>query len=58
MLHLLRMARWIRHPPSLQRVILVFSVIAVCLGLYAVERWIGWPDALSAAPTGRNYFGR
>ncbi|HBT00155.1 MAG TPA: hypothetical protein DEB47_09900 [Citreicella sp.] len=44
---LLRMARWVRHPPSAGRVRLVLIVLALCLALYAVERWIGWPEALS-----------
>ena len=46
---LLRMARWVRHPPSAGRVRLVLIVLALCLALYAVERWIGWPEALSPA---------
>ena len=41
--HLMRMARWARNPPSEKRVILVFVVIALCLALVAVEKWIGWP---------------
>ncbi|MEB3420313.1 hypothetical protein ACFSDD_10420 [Salipiger marinus] len=41
------MARWVRHPPSAGRVRLVLIVLALCLALYAVERWIGWPEALS-----------
>ncbi|MBN9889049.1 hypothetical protein [Salipiger abyssi] len=46
-LWLLRMAKWARNPPSSGRVKLVLAVIAFCLALYAVERWVGWPDALS-----------
>lgn len=45
---LLRMARWVRNPPSSGRVRLVLAVVALCLALHAVERWIGWPDALTA----------
>ena len=45
---LVRMARWARNPPSPRQVMLVFGVIAVCLALYAVERWVGWPEALTA----------
>lgn len=48
---LLRMAKWARHPPSAGRVKLVLAVITFCLALYAIERWIGWPDALSTEPT-------
>ena len=44
----LRMAKWARHPPSAKRVRLVLGVIALCLILVAIERWIGWPEALTA----------
>lgn len=47
MLHFLRMAKWVRHPPSWRRVKLVFAVIALCLVLVALERLFGWPEALS-----------
>ncbi|GHG80849.1 hypothetical protein GCM10010961_04380 [Pseudodonghicola xiamenensis] len=46
---LLRMKRWAQHPPSKSRVILVLCVVIFCLILYAVEQWIGWPDALTPA---------
>lgn len=48
MIWFLRMARWARNPPSQRRVILVLAVIALCLALFAIERWIGWPEALTA----------
>jgi hypothetical protein len=41
---LVRAARWAHKPPSWGRVKLVFAVIAICLALVAVERFIGWPD--------------
>lgn len=44
---LMRMARWVRHPPSPQRVKLVLAVVALCFVLYGVELFFGWPDALS-----------
>ena len=40
---LLRMARWVRHPPSPRRVTLVLAVVAACLALWAVERWVTGP---------------
>jgi len=49
---LLRMRRWVQHPPSRGRVKLVLAVVAICLALYAIERWIGWPDALYVEPGG------
>lgn len=44
---LMRMARWVRHPPSPQRVKLVLAVVALCFVLYGVELFFGWPDTLS-----------
>lgn len=42
----LRMAKWARHPPSAARVRMVLGIVAICLAIYAVERWIGWPAML------------
>lgn len=50
---LFRMARWARNPPSAARVKLVLAVIGVCLVLYAVEVFVGWPDWLSMEQAGR-----
>lgn len=47
MIHLLRMARWARHPPSWKRVKLVLIVLALCLILLGIEWLFGWPDALT-----------
>lgn len=44
---LIRMARWVRNPPSPGRVKLVLAVIALCLVLLAIERFIGWPEMLT-----------
>ena len=44
---LLRMAKWGRNPPSERRVIFVFAIIGVCILLFAIERWVGWPEALT-----------
>jgi len=38
----------------MRRVILVFGIIAVCLVLFLVERYIGWPDWLSLEPRQKN----
>jgi len=43
----LRMALWVRNPPSAKRVQLVLVVVGVCLGLFALERVFGWPDWLT-----------
>ena len=44
---LIRMKRWAENPPSAKMVALVLATIAVCVGLYAIERTVGWPDALT-----------
>ncbi|WP_434621640.1 hypothetical protein [Tabrizicola sp. M-4] len=43
---LIRMAQWVRNPPSPQRVKLVFGVIALCLLIFGYEWLFGWPEAL------------
>ena len=43
----LRMAQWVRHPPSPQRVKLVLGVIAVVALIYGLEQLFGWPEALT-----------
>ncbi|MBM2330512.1 hypothetical protein [Marivita cryptomonadis] len=48
--HLLRMAHWVRNPPSPARVKFVLAVIALCLAIVAIERWVGWPDWMSLEP--------
>ncbi len=47
MIWLLRMKRWVQHPPSPARIRLVFGVVAVCVVLVLIERYVGWPDWLS-----------
>ena len=50
--HIVKMAQWARNPPSLQRVILVFSVVGICLALAGIEFFIGWPEGLSPDASG------
>ncbi|MDU8929703.1 hypothetical protein RXV86_20145 [Alisedimentitalea sp. MJ-SS2] len=45
--HFLRMARWARNPPSASAVKLVFGIVLVALIIVGIERYIGWPDALT-----------
>ena len=51
----LRMRRWVQHPPSPRKVKVVLAVIALCLALYAIERWLGWPEALQVQPGGGRF---
>ncbi len=46
-LWLLRMKRWVQHPPSWGRVKLVLGVVALCITLVTIEHIWGWPDALT-----------
>jgi len=48
--HLLRMARWARHPPAAWRVKLVVGIFAAALLIAGIERFIGWPDILAVEP--------
>lgn len=41
---LLRMSQWARNPPPLSRVLMVFGVVALCLVLVGIEKFVGWPD--------------
>ncbi|WP_198586139.1 hypothetical protein [Roseovarius salinarum] len=47
---LFRMARWAQRPPSERRVKLVLGIVAACVALFVIERYVGWPDALSVEP--------
>jgi hypothetical protein len=47
---LFRMARWAQNPPSEGRVKFVLAIIALCLLFFAIEVFIGWPEALSLDP--------
>ena len=51
----LRMAQWVRNPPSMRTVLIVLAVIAACLVLFAVEWLVGWPEWLTPdhVPRGR-----
>lgn len=44
---LLRMSQLARHPPSVGRVRLVLGVLVAIAALVLVERFIGWPEALT-----------
>ncbi|KPA22664.1 hypothetical protein shim_09510 [Shimia sp. SK013] len=44
--HFMKMAMWVRRPPSKKRVILVFCVIAICLAIAGIEKLFGLDDIL------------
>lgn len=43
-LWLLRMARWLRHPPALWQVWVMLAVAALGLGIVGAEHLGLWPD--------------
>jgi hypothetical protein len=45
---LMRMAMWVRRPPSRQQIILAGIVIAASLAIVAVEYAGLWPEAFTA----------
>lgn len=52
--HLMRMSKWSRNPPSEKMVKLVLAVIVLGLLLVLVEKFFGWPDALTVNGLPRN----
>lgn len=50
---LLRMARWAHRPPPAWRIKLVLGVFALALLIAGIEKFIGWPDALTSDPRPR-----
>ncbi len=43
---LMRLALWLRRPPSRSHIILIAVVVAVSLAIAAIEHVFGWPDWL------------
>lgn len=51
---LMRMAYWVRRPPSRAHMLVLLAVVAVVLACIAVEALWGWPSWLSAGRAPRN----
>jgi len=49
---MMKAKRWAQNPPSTNRVLLVFGIVAFCLVLYGIEQFIGWPDWLTSTRAG------
>lgn len=43
------MKRWVQNPPSPAQIKLVFGIVVICLVLFAVEQFWGWPEWLTPA---------
>ncbi|MEM9910179.1 MAG: hypothetical protein AAF922_05285 [Pseudomonadota bacterium] len=44
------MKRWVQNPPSDNRVKLVLGIVAACLLLFALERFVGLPEWMQVSP--------
>lgn len=49
-----RLAIWIRRPPSPRRMLLIAVVVAAALVLVGIEKYVGWPEALTVERLPRN----
>ncbi|WP_127900158.1 hypothetical protein [Solirhodobacter olei] len=47
---LVRMSGWARRPPAARRLAVVLAVIALCLVLAGIEKYVGWPVWLGVNP--------
>jgi hypothetical protein len=53
---LVRMARWVRRPPSREHVYVAAGVILFAAAIYIIEQNFGWPDWMTLEPRGRRFF--
>lgn len=49
---LVRMALWLRNPPSKRRIQIVLITVICAALLYGIEQTIGWPEALTVEKIG------
>lgn len=49
-----RLVIWIRRPPSPRRMLLIAVVVAAALAIAGIEKYVGWPDALTVERLPRN----
>lgn len=49
-----RLAMWIRRPPSPRRMLIIAIVVATALAIAGIERYVGWPEALTVERLPRN----
>ena len=47
MLWILRLRRWVTHPPSPKMRRVMLGVVIACIALYLLEQAYGWPDWLT-----------
>jgi hypothetical protein len=49
-----RLAMWIRRPPSPRKMLIIAVVVAAALAIAGIEKYVGWPDALTVERLPRN----
>lgn len=49
-----RLAMWIRRPPSPRKMLIIAVVAAAALAIAGIEKYVGWPDALTVERLPRN----
>jgi len=52
---LLRMAKLAHRPPGEKRVLLVLGIVVLCVAVFAVERYVGWPEWMTTEPARRGW---
>ncbi len=49
-----RLAMWVRRPPSPRRMLIIAVVVAAALAIAGIEKYVGWPEALTVEKLPRN----
>jgi hypothetical protein len=49
-----RLAMWIRRPPSPLKMLIIAITIAAALAIAGIEKYVGWPEALTVERLPRN----
>ena len=53
---LLRMAKWVRRPPSMLQVKIAAVVIAIVIAIVVIDKLGFWPDWARVNPKGMRHF--
>ncbi len=47
---MMRAKRLVQNPPSMTRVLIGLGAVAICVILFGIEYFVGWPDWLTLEP--------
>lgn len=53
---LMRMARWVRNPPSVRQVVIVLATVAIAVVIVILGATGHWPDWARLDPGGMRHF--